>query len=319
MKKITLEEIGEILRQHDDYLVLMHKSPDGDAVGCAYALCGMLRNMGKKAQILCGDEIPELFSAVTEKLEDTELEPEFIVSVDLATEKLLSGRALEYAGKIDLCIDHHAINSEYAAVGYVDPGAAACAEILKKLFDVMGEKITPQIADALFMGVSTDTGCFKYSNVTPATHRIAAELMECGADSYGICRRFFDTKSRTKIALEKMMLDTIEYAAGGAVAFICVTKKMIEESGATQSDMDGIAAITKQIEGVKAAITMREKEDGEFHISVRSSDGVSAAAICRVFGGGGHDAAAGCSIYKPLEEAKADIIAECVKAVEASL
>lgn len=316
MEAITFDKISQLLAENDNYIVLMHKSPDGDAVGCAYAMCHMLRDMGKKAQPLCGDEIPPLFSVVSDNLPPQEFEPGFIISVDLATEKLLSGAALEYAGKIDLCIDHHGINSGFAKYGFVDPESASCAEILKKLFDSMGRKITPQIADGLFMGACTDTGCFKYSNVTPETHRIAADLMECGADSFGICRRFFDTKTKTKLALEKRMLETIEYASDGMVAFICITKQMIEESGATQGDLDGIAGITKQIEGVRVGITMKEKDDGEFRISVRSSDGVSAADICREFGGGGHFAAAGCSIRGSLEEAKAAIIGASVRAVE---
>ena len=313
MEAISFEQIAKLLRENDNFLVLMHKSPDGYAAGCAYAMCALLRNMGKKAQPLCGDEIPSLFSVVSERLPVQQFEPEFIISVDLATEALLSGKALDYAGKIDLCIDHHGINSGYAKYGYVDAKSASCAEVLKHLFDSMGEEITPLIADALFMGVSTDTGCFKYSNVTPSTHRVAAELMECGADSFGICRRFFDTKTRSKLALEKMMLETIDFAADGEVAFVCVTKKMLQDSGATQGDLDGIAGITKQIEGVKIGITMKEKEDGEFRISVRSSDGVSAADICSSFGGGGHFAAAGCSINGTLEEAKKAIIDASVR------
>lgn len=316
MEKITLEKIAQILLEKDNILVLMHKSPDGDAVGCAYGLCTALRDIGKNAQPLCGDEIPPLFSHVTDLLPAQEFEPEYIVSVDLATEKLLSGKALDYAEKVDLCIDHHEINSGFARLGYVDHRSASCAEIIKSLIDIMGVTITPQIADALFTGVCTDTGCFKFSNTSPATHRIAAELMEAGADSFGICRRFFDTKTKTKLALEKLIYETIEFAADGAVGFVCVTKDMIERSGATQDDLDGIASIIKQVEGVKAGITMREKDGGELRVSVRSSDGINAAEICSRFGGGGHKAAAGCTFRCPIDEAKAQIVGECVKAIE---
>ena len=316
MKAISPEQTAKLLKEIDNVLVLMHKSPDGDAVGCGYALCMVLRSMGKKANPLCGDEIPPLFDLVTSKLEPQEFEPENIVSVDLATEKLLSGKALEYADRVDLCIDHHSVNSGYAKQGYVDPHSASCAEILKRIFDIMGIKPDKDIADALFMGVSTDTGCFKYSNVTPQTHRIAAELMEWGADSTGICRRFFDTKSRTKLALERLILDSLLYAADGRIAFVCITRSMMEQSGATQGDTDGVAGITKQIEGVDIGITMREKENGEFRISVRTNGQISAADICTQFGGGGHRGAAGCSIFEDMEKSRDMIISACEAALE---
>lgn len=317
MAAITLEQAGRLLLKNDDFLILMHKSPDGDAIGSGYGLCLALRKLGKRADTLCGDEIPELYSYITEKAPIIGVEPRFIVSVDLATTDLLSGKALEYAEKIDLCIDHHGSNTDYAASSYVDGSSASCAEIIKSLIDSMGLETDSEIADALFTGVCTDTGCFKFSNVKPQTHRIAAELMECGANSAEICRVMFDCKSRAKLELERMILETLEYAADGRVAFVCITKKMMDDSGAAPGDTEGIAGMTKQIEGVLAGITMKEKDNGEYRISVRSSTDIDASAICAQFGGGGHKAAAGCSIFGEMEEAKAKIISACVRAVEA--
>ena len=315
MKQITIEEAGQILKEKDNFLVLMHKSPDGDAVGCGYGLCMALRSIGKRAEPLCGDEIPPLFGYVTGKLETAEADPQYIISVDLATTKLLSGKALEYQDRIDLCIDHHRQNSGFAEAGYVDPASASCAEIIMKILEKADIPITPDIADALFMGAATDTGCFKYSNVTPETHRAAARLMEYGADSLEICRIFFDTKTKTRLALEKMIYETIRYYAEGRVALVTITKKMVEDSGATQGDMDGIAGIAKQIEGVAVGVTAREKDDGEYRISVRTNGNISAGNICGTFGGGGHFAAAGCSIYGSEEEIREKIIGACLKEI----
>ncbi len=319
MKAITLEQIASLLRQNDDYLILMHKSPDGDAVGCGYGLCHILRMLGKRADALCGDEIPPVYSYFTAGIPPMGVKPAFVISVDLATTDLLSGDALAYAENIDLCIDHHGSNTGFAKMGYVDASAASCAEIILHLLDALGMIPDKIASDAIFTGVCTDTGCFKFSNVTPATHRIAARLMEYGADSTEICRLMFDCKSRQKIELERMVLDTIEFAADGEVAFVCITQEMMEKSGASQADTDGIAGITKRIEGVRIGITMKEKENSEYRISVRSSTDIDASEICAQFGGGGHKAAAGCSIIKPFEEAKADIIAACVRAVEENL
>ena len=316
MKPITLEQIAEILREHDNYLILMHKSPDGDAIGSAYALCMALRKMGKKADTLCGDEIPEMYSYFTDLAPNEGFEPEFIISVDLATTNLLSGKAAEYSDRIDLCIDHHGSNNGFAAVGYVDGRVSSCAEIIKYLFDVMGTDIDSGIADAVFTGICTDTGCFKYSSVSPATHRAAAELMEHGAQSAFICHLMFDSKSRSKILLEKMVLESLEFHCGGQLAIINITRKMMEESGARESDTDGIASIPRQIQGVKIGITMREKPGGEFRFSVRTSDDIDASVICGNFGGGGHRAAAGCSIKKELSQAREDMLCVCRQLLE---
>ncbi len=318
MPRITLEKAAEMLLKNDRVLILMHKSPDGDAVGCGYGLAMALRSIGKKAQPLCGDEIPKMYSYLTDGFEVQEFEPGLIVSVDLATTDLLNGKALEYKDKIELCIDHHGSNTDYAQYSYVDGKSASCAEIIKELLDKMGIVPDKLTADAIFTGVCTDTGSFKFSNVTPKTHRIAADLMELGADSTEISRIMFDCKSRNKVELERMILDTIEFSSDGRVAFVCITKEMMDKSGADKGETEGIAGLTKQIEGVKIGITMKEKENGEFRISVRSSSDIDASAICSQFGGGGHKAAAGCSIYKSLQEAKDAIMTACINALEDS-
>lgn len=180
----------------------------------------------------------------------------------------------------------------------------------------MGTDIDSGIADAVFTGICTDTGCFKYSSVSPATHRAAAELMEHGAQSAFICHLMFDSKSRSKILLEKMVLESLEFHCGGQLAIINITRKMMEESGARESDTDGIASIPRRIQGVKIGITMREKPGGEFRFSVRTSDDIDASVICGNFGGGGHRAAAGCSIKKELSQAREDMLCVCRQLLE---
>ncbi len=316
MESITLEQAAEYLREHDKYLILMHKSPDGDAVGSGYALCMALRNMGKRADTLCGDIIPPMYGYFTDMVQNEGFEPECIVSVDLATTNLLSGKALEYKDRIDLCIDHHGSNTGFAKYGFVDGRISSCAEIIKYLFDTMKIEITKNIADALFTGICTDTGCFKYSSVSPQTHIAAADLMEKGADSGYICHAMFDNKSKSKILLEKMVLDTLEFYGGECIAFVVITKAMMDESGAMECETDGIASIPRQIEGVKIGVTMKEKENGEYRFSVRTSDEIDASVICSRFGGGGHKAAAGCSIHSTFRDAKEKMIAACIEILE---
>lgn len=313
MENITLEQAAEFLKEHDRYLILMHKSPDGDAVGSGYALCMALRSIGKKADTLCGDPIPDIYGYFTELAPNEGFEPEYIISVDLASSSLLSGKAVEYKDRVDLCIDHHGSNTGYARYGYVDGKVSSCAEIIKYLLDELKIEITKDIANAVFTGICTDTGCFKYSSVSPDTHRVAAELMEKGADSGYICYMMFDNKSKSKISLEKMVLDTLEFYCGDKIAFVAVTAEMIQKTGAQECDLDGIPSIPRQIEGVKIGITMKEKPGGEYRFSVRTSEDVDASEICGHFGGGGHRAAAGCSIHKPMETAKMEMLTVCRK------
>ena len=319
MKAITLEQTAQFLKEYDKYLILMHKSPDGDTIGCGYGLCMALRSIGKKADVLCGDPVPLIYKYFTDCVSNEGFEPEYIVSVDVATTKLLSGKALEYQDSIDLCIDHHGSNTGFAKYGYVNGKTSSCAEIIKDLLDIMKVDITKDIANAVFTGICTDTGCFKYASVSPETHRAAADLMEKGAQSGYICYMMFDNKSKSKMMLEKMVLDTLEYYCDGQIAFVLTTLGMIEKSGAVESDLDGIASIPRQIEGVKIGITMKEKENGECRFSVRTSEEIDASAICSQFGGGGHKAAAGCSIHKALPDAKKDMLEACIKMLEGNV
>lgn len=316
MEILTLEQAAKLLAEKNNILVLMHESPDGDAIGSAYGLCKALQSLGKNAVPLCGDEIPRDYSYITENFHFQEFEPEFIVSVDLASTSLLSGKAAEYAEKIDLCIDHHGSNTGYASFGFVDGKSASCAEIIKDILELMKVKFTREIANAVFTGICTDTGCFKYSSVTPRTHRIAADLIEYGAESGMICRLMFDSKSRSRLAMEKMVLDTLKYDADGAIAFVCLTLDIMQRSGALPGDTEGVASIPRQIEGVKIGVTLKEKENGECRFSVRTSDDIDASEICKKFGGGGHHAAAGCSIYGEIAEAKEKMLAACREALE---
>ena len=175
------------------------------------------------------------------------------------------------------------------------------------------------MAEALYTGVTTDTGCFKYANTTPRTHRIAAELMEAGADSVEIDRAMFDTKSRARLDLERQVLDSIRFSHGGEVALIRITKNMIASAGAVEDDLDGIAGIPRCIEGVRIGITLREKDDGAFKVSLRARPPADASRICAKFGGGGHKGAAGCTLHLPASAAAAQMMAAAEQYLDGEL
>ena len=303
MIELTIKQAAMMLAANKDILVLMHRSPDGDTIGCAYALCAALRKLGKRARTLCADPIPELFSYLTGNMDEQDFEPKFIVSTDIASTSLLGDALEEYKDKINLCIDHHASNTGFAEYGVVDGSAGACAIIISKLIKEMNVEPDTYIANAIFTGVSTDTGCFAFSNASAAIHRTAAEMIDAGAESAMITRRIFETKSRSRLELEKMVLESLRYFHDGKIALVTVTSEMMLHSGAAEGETEGIASIPRQIEGVMIGITVKEKGKGNYRISVRTSDGADASRICASLGGGGHKEAAGCTIGGDLESA----------------
>ena len=297
-----------MLKNADNILILTHRNPDGDTLGSGFALLRALRQLGKRAKLLNADPINEKYAHLYEGLQEDDFEEEFIVSVDVAERKLLGSLTDSYADKVDLSIDHHGTGKLFAKKTYCESESASACEILYAVIKALGVKIDKDIADCIYTGCSTDTGCFKYSNVTPRTHRIAAELIECGADHSRINEKMFDTKSMNSIMLERMCYESLEVLGGGKVAVITVTKEMLKKSGTDKSALDAIKPITRQIEGVEIGLTVKEEDDGAVGVSIRTSENYDASAICAHFGGGGHIRAGGCEIKDTTENAKKKVI-----------
>lgn len=303
-----LRTVADILKAQNNIEILTHHYPDGDTLGSAYALCLALQSMGKNARVVTSGIVAHKYDYLKDSMQMQTFEREFVVSVDVAAPSLLGDNQGEYEEIIDLCIDHHGTNSMQAKDIYVESDSSAAAEIVYNLILELCVKITPEIANCIYTGVSTDTGCFRYTNTTPRTHKIAAELMEFGADWQNINAKMFEIKSREQLRLERMVYRTLDYFCEGKVALIYTTMDMLADAGIRDDEVEGLASIPKCIEGVLLGITMREKEDGSFKISVRSNEGANAAEFCGLFGGGGHPAAAGCTVKGDLDTVRARLI-----------
>ena len=300
---MNLYEVARFLEAHDNYDILTHAYPDGDTLGSGFALCLALRQIGKKARVITTG-VPSKFTYLQEKIKEEDFTTETVVSVDVAADSLLGSNMGKYIGKVDLCIDHHGSNTFTAKEKFVDKYAAANCEILYKLFLRMHINFTKDIADCLYTGISTDTGWFRYTNTTAETMRVAASLMDFGCNTAYINKAMFETKSKNKIQLERAVYDSMTYCADGRCAIIYTTLDMLKKLNTGDDEMEGLASIPRQIEGVLIGITMREKEGGFFKISVRTNNNINASDFCSQFGGGGHPAAAGCSIEGDLETVK---------------
>lgn len=304
------ERAVALLRDADQIMILTHRRPDGDTVGCAAALCLGLRQLGKTAWVFPNEDITPLFSPYLEGLIDPmDASPGFIVAVDTASKGILTNRARRFGDNIDLVIDHHGTNEQYGWYNCVDPSCAACGELVYRILLKLGVHLTPEIALPLYVAVSTDTGCFAYSNTTAGTHRVAAALMEAGTDFAAVNKRHFRTKSLRRLRLEGLMTEHMHFYHDGVVSIIPISLAMMQGIGAGEEDAEDIAAFAGQVEGVRVSATIRQIQEGECKISLRTwPELCNAAAACALLGGGGHPAAAGCTVRGTLAEAEAAIL-----------
>lgn len=322
MSDITLPEIAALLAEHENILIIAHARPDGDTIGSSLGLKALLR--GKNPQVVCGDELPRYLKrvfAIESLLPETlpeGFEPDFVVALDIPETELAGEYGKAWEGKIDLKIDHHPDGSPYAARNYIDGSAAACAEIICDLAAYMGG-IDIIAASPLYVGIVTDTGCFKYSNVTPKTLRTVASLLETGMDNMTLHEALFSSRTKREITAMVVTYGALRYWRNDTVASIVFTNEMKSSNELDDDDIGDIAPLPRQIEGVELGITVKQKTDepSKFKISMRSGPSIEANILCALFGGGGHPKAAGAMIEADSgEQAEKIVVGQVLDALE---
>ena len=304
---MNYRECAVLLRRCDQILIVTHKNPDGDTMSSAAALCSALRRAGKEAYLFPNPQvIRKLRPYVETYFAPAAYQAAFTVSVDVATEEMLSK---DFKGKVDLCIDHHPTNSHYAPHELIRAEKSSCGEIILDLIKSICGDVSAEEATLLYIAVTTDTGCFQYANTNYQTLGAAAELLRLRANSYEVTQEFFRKVSVARLKLEGMIYSQMGYYHDGKVVLATVTREMMEAAGATEDDCDDLAGLSGRAEGCDINVTIREMADGSSKVSVRSVPGVSSTDICAIFGGGGHEMAAGCTIQNPPEKAKELLLA----------
>ena len=307
---MTEVQAAQWLLQRDNFLLLTHVRPDGDTLGSAAALTLALRGLGKTAHVAYNPGITETYAGyMTGCYAPADFVPEHIVAVDIATENLLPPALEQWRGKSELCIDHHPSNEGYAQETCLDPTAAACGEIIYRICKELGV-MDGEIAKQLYIAITTDCGCFVYNNTTPATHRIAAELMEYGDFWKQVNRNCFQTLSLKEIRLQNRLLESMEFFDNGTLAVGAISLADLAEFEASQGDSEELASWANKIQGVKASATLRQLEERVWKVSLRTDGSLNATQVCGLLGGGGHAAAAGASMFDVDEqEARAKVLA----------
>lgn len=307
----TVTEICAALKAVQQCTIFMHQRPDGDTVGSAVALGRCLKKMGKRVQYACSDPITPRYLELLDGQALCQQPVGTLIAVDIAAPDM-GGRFEDYVRQADIVIDHHESNPGYGKLNLICHRAAAAGEVMYEIISHL-LPLDRELAEPLYVAISTDTGCFIHGNTTPHTHRVAADLMETGLDITALNRKLFVIKSRASLMLRNRLLDTLSLTAGGKLATLVLRLDTIRQLGATEDDMENIAGLGMNLEGVAASATLRQTGEGEYKVSLRSDGSVNAAAVCKALGGGGHSMAAGCSLTGEEEACRARITAEMEK------
>ncbi len=330
-ERIEVKAAADFIACAESALILCHVNPDGDTLGSALALKRLFTLQGKSAKVAVPSALPEYLEFLADG-EDVSFKKgdddafDKIIAVDVASPRQLGPLAV-LIPKVGIMIDHH-VSGEPFAPCLIEPDASAAGEIVFKIYKELASRGTvdrdADLARYLFAAISSDTGSFKFSNTTPATFRIAAELTEeinssGGPTTSDLSRLLHDTSTELEMKISVFTVNNMELYCGGALAVCFVSAADIAELGASEKDFSGAIDVVRSLKGVEVALTVRQKPDGSgtYKISARSSVDVDVAALCREFGGGGHVRAAGATAsFASPEEAKKVIVERFSRAVE---
>ncbi|MBO5169747.1 MAG: DHH family phosphoesterase [Oscillospiraceae bacterium] len=309
MMNLTRAEAAEFLKEQDNYVILTHARPDGDTVGSSAALCLGLRSLGKTAHVLRNPGITPRYAWLHEGLTVEEAgENDIIISTDVASPGMLPQEFQHLLDRVVLRIDHHGSATSFTEQELVDPNSASCAEVIWDVLACLGVSPEPRLMDAIYVGLSTDTGCFRFANTTAHTFRVAAICAQYGAKVFELNQQLFETNTLGKLRMQAWMVEHMQMLGGDTMAICAIPKAVEERLGVSSDDMDNISNFPRSVAGVNIAATLREAENGVVKLSVRAVPGYDATRIAVRFGGGGHKGAAGGTLHMAMEEA--------VKAVE---
>ncbi|MBO5364785.1 MAG: bifunctional oligoribonuclease/PAP phosphatase NrnA [Clostridia bacterium] len=311
------ERIIPLLENAEKVGIFAHENPDGDALGSSYSLKLVFQSLGKQAEVYLSAKPDQQAFEIVKGKSNTGLKAEdcdLLVAVDCAApERLGEYKELFLNHKNTVAIDHHITHVHYAKEAVVE-GCSSCCELMYRLYGEMGCTISPEIAHNVYLGMVCDTGRFQFPDVTPNTLRVAAELMEQGADFSDISKKIFDTKTRGYYALMQTALNRLLYFEDGRVCALYLGMDDFEAAGIDEAGAAGIVTMPSSIDGVEVGIYIREREKGSYKVSLRSPKTVDVSAVAVALGGGGHVRASGYGVAgKSLPEMLDEVLAEIKK------
>ncbi len=315
MTTSKFDEIGRALREHQRFAILSHVRPDGDALGSQIALALSLKQLGKDVRVWNEDGMLEKYNFVPSAglLTKPPAAPEdvdVVVALDTAVQNRLGTTvAAIRSAKVWINIDHHSSNPGYGDIVHIDPTAPATGQIVFELMEDQKLPVNPDIAENLFVAISTDTGSFQYPNTTARTFEIAARLVRIGIDVGRVSQQLYESYPRRRIELLRELLATMRFECHGRIASFSLSLNLARKLEVLPEDNEGLIDHLRAIRGVVVAVFFEELTGGKVRISMRSkNDAADVCAICAQFGGGGHKRAAGARMRGTLAEAEKKVL-----------
>jgi len=311
-----------LINTRQRFILTTHTNPDLDALGSELALDAYLRSLGKEVWILNSDPIPRTFRFVDPERRLRTFSPGrhqkrirqaeviFVLDASGGWDRVgRVGEALAQAQATVVCIDHHPDPVDFAHVAVVNTQAAATAELIFDLITQAGGRITPTIAQALYLAILTDTGSFRYPKTSPETHRIAARLIEAGADPSQLYRQVYQRHSLERVRLKGHVLSSLRAGAEGQMVWCALDQATLKAYGMTPADLDGFPGLGMEVGGVRVSVLCVEMPKGRVKVSLRSDGSVAVNGLAAELGGGGHPSAAGATVEGDLAQVTAQVVA----------
>ncbi|KIL34893.1 exopolyphosphatase [Cohnella kolymensis] len=321
----TLQEAETFIRERDDFLVVSHVQPDGDAVSSTVAVGWLLEKLGKKYTMLNEGPVPSRLHFLWKSSEIVTLEEEKpplrqfrnVIAVDCADFARVGRTAAWFAPDMQMLnIDHHPTNNGFGTVNLLKFDAAATAEILFELIDQLSLDIDRDVASAIYTGLLTDTGGFRYSSTSPLVMSMASRLLAAGVNGPELAELLLERISMGQMRMLQRGLSRLTFSGDQQIAWLWATSEDLAETGATNEDLEGLVNYPRNIEGVQVGILFKENGQKSVKVSMRSAGRVNVAAVAQHFGGGGHVRAAGCRLTDPLPEVINQVIEIVQKALD---
>jgi bifunctional oligoribonuclease and PAP phosphatase NrnA len=318
---MALVEIGNLIKNSDNFAIVSHTSPDGDSIGSMLGLFSALKEIGKSADMFIDDPLPEKYSFLpgykeVKNIDDAKDSYSCLIALDCGDlDRLGTCKRLISKADIIINIDHHVSNSLFGTVNIVDDAASSVGEILYQLFKINDLVVSKDTSLCLYTSLLTDTGGFKYSNTTSVTLSIAGDLINTGIDFSEVYNQVFDVKSINQVKLMSRVTSTLETHFSGKIAILILSRDMLDDCNAREDDASDFINIARDIAGVEVAFFVKEVDSTKCRVSLRSRQFVDVRKIAEIFGGGGHIRASGCTISGSVQEVKDIIINELKKVI----
>lgn len=315
----VLAEIRDAILQRQRFVISSHARPDGDAIGSQMAMAYALQALGKTVRVVDKDPAPppfQTFPGVSGIEVAGSVQGEFDAAVIMECADL-SRTGVEGLDRFFVInIDHHPGNTMYGAINWFDEHAAACGEMVFDVVNALGVRLTPDIATHIYIAILTDTGQFHFSHMTPRTFEICRRCTEAGAQPEAIARAIYDSGTLGKLKQMGAILHNLDLQADGRVALAHLSLRLLQETGSTHEDSDGLINIPLTVKDIQAVVFFKEITPAFYRISMRSKGEVDVNRVANKFGGGGHKNAAGCSMSGPYLEVRRALLEEMRRALE---